>query len=167
MAYVPKSKRNVIRDPEKAKLFNNLTNNKNIEDIQALANLNNGLADEVSELQSDVITLESDVVSIQSDIVTLTSDLNGKQDLLVSGINIKTINSTSLLGSGDITIATSSSSERRSDYVYPYQYSGTAPVGTLDSGTWTIKRINFTTPGSPITQQATGAWTNRYSLTYI
>jgi hypothetical protein len=57
--------------------------------------------------------------------------------------------------------------ERRSDYVYPYQYSGTAPVGTLDSGTWTIKRIDFTTSGSPITQQATGAWTNRYSLTYI
>ena len=57
--------------------------------------------------------------------------------------------------------------ERRSDYVYPYQYSGTAPIGTLDSGTWTIKRINFTTPGTPITQQATGAWTNRYSLTYI
>jgi hypothetical protein len=57
--------------------------------------------------------------------------------------------------------------ERRSDYVYPYQYSGTAPVGTLNSGTWTIKRIDFTTLGSPITQQAMGAWTNRYSLTYI
>jgi hypothetical protein len=56
--------------------------------------------------------------------------------------------------------------ERRSDYVYPYQYSGTAPVGTLDSGTWTIKRIDFTTPGSPITLSATGAWTNRYSLIY-
>lgn len=57
--------------------------------------------------------------------------------------------------------------ERRSDYVYPYVYSGTAPVGTLDSGTWTIKRVDFTTPGSPITLQATGAWTNRYSLTYV
>lgn len=57
--------------------------------------------------------------------------------------------------------------ERRSDYVYPYQYSGTAPVGTLNSGTWTIKRVDFTTPGSPITLQATGAWTNRYSLTYV
>ena len=31
-------------------------------------------------------------------------DLSGKQDLLVSGTNIKTINSTSLLGSGDIAI---------------------------------------------------------------
>jgi hypothetical protein len=68
---------------------------------------------------------------------------------------------------GSLWVAQSSSSERRSDYVYPYQYSGTAPVGTLNIGTWTIKRINFTTPGSPITQQATGAWTNRYSLTYI
>ena len=57
--------------------------------------------------------------------------------------------------------------ERRSDYVYPYQYSGTAEIGTLDSGTWTIKRVDFTTPGSPITLQATGAWTNRYSLIYV
>ena len=57
--------------------------------------------------------------------------------------------------------------ERRSDYIFPYQYSGTAPVGTLDSGTWTIKRVDFTTPGSPITLQATGAWTSRYSLTYV
>ena len=57
--------------------------------------------------------------------------------------------------------------ERKSDYVFPYQYSGTAPVGTLDSGSWTIKRVDFTTPGSPITLQATGAWTNRYSLTYV
>lgn len=56
--------------------------------------------------------------------------------------------------------------ERRSDYVYPYQYSGTAPVGTLDSETWTIKRVDFTTPGSPITLQATGSWDDRYTLIY-
>jgi len=57
---------------------------------------------------------------------------------------------------------------RESDYVYPYQYSGTAIDGTLTSDPgWTIKRIDFTTPGSPITQQATGSWDNRYSLTYI
>jgi len=58
--------------------------------------------------------------------------------------------------------------QRRSDFVNPYQYSGTAVVGTIDSSaTWTIKRINFTTPGSPITQTAVGAWTNRLSLIYI
>ena len=43
--------------------------------------------------------------------IALTSDVpdvTGKQDTLVSGTNIKTINNTSLLGSGDITIASSS-----------------------------------------------------------
>jgi 5,10-methylene-tetrahydrofolate dehydrogenase/methenyl tetrahydrofolate cyclohydrolase len=34
---------------------------------------------------------------------------NGKQDKLVSGTNIKTINGTSILGSGDITIEAGSS----------------------------------------------------------
>ena len=34
-----------------------------------------------------------------------SSALSGKQDTLVSGTNIKTINSTPLLGSGDITIS--------------------------------------------------------------
>ena len=95
------------------------------------------------------------------------STFNSKQDTLISGTNIKTINSTSLLGSGDIVVA-SVSYERRSDFVNPYQYSGTAVVGTAESSaTWTIKRINFTTPGSPITQTAIGAWTNRLSLIYI
>lgn len=36
---------------------------------------------------------------------TAIQDISGKQDTLVSGTNIKTINSTSLLGSGDITIS--------------------------------------------------------------
>lgn len=64
-------------------------------------------------------------------------------------------------------LVTSSNYERRSDFINPYQYSGTAVVGTLESSpTWTIKRINFTTPGSPITQTAVGAWTNRLSLIY-
>ena len=56
---------------------------------------------------------------------------------------------------------------RESDYVYPYQYSGTAIYGTLTSDPgWTIKRIDFTTPGSPITLQAIGSWDNRTSLIY-
>lgn len=36
------------------------------------------------------------------------TSLNSKQDTLVSGTNIKTINNTSLLGSGNISVATSS-----------------------------------------------------------
>lgn len=40
----------------------------------------------------------------ESQVSGLTTDLNNKQDLLVSGTSIKTINGNSLLGSGDITI---------------------------------------------------------------
>ena len=36
-------------------------------------------------------------------------DISGKQDTLISGTNIKTINSTSLLGSGNIAISAGSS----------------------------------------------------------
>jgi len=102
-------------------------------------------------------------LSSQTDLQTA---LNAKQATLVSGTNIKTVNSTSLLGSGDVAVGLNY--ERRSAFVNPYQYSGTAVVGTAESSaTWTIKRINFTTPGSPITQVAVGAWTNRLSLIYI
>ena len=38
--------------------------------------------------------------------LTQHQDISGKQDVLVSGTNIKTINGTSLLGSGNITVAT-------------------------------------------------------------
>lgn len=40
------------------------------------------------------------------DKVATLNDINGKQATLVSGTNIKTINSTSILGSGNISIAT-------------------------------------------------------------
>ena len=40
-----------------------------------------------------------------SGTLALTSDIAGKQDTLVSGTNIKTINNNSILGSGDITIS--------------------------------------------------------------
>lgn len=43
----------------------------------------------------------------QSDVTNLVTDLSGKQSTLVSGTNIKTVNGTSLLGSGDVVIATS------------------------------------------------------------
>lgn len=57
--------------------------------------------------------------------------------------------------------------ERQSDYVYPYHYSGTAPLYTLTStSNWIIKRVDFTTPGSPITLSAIGSWDDRYILTY-
>ena len=52
------------------------------------------------------IGLNQSLITIaESQVTNLTSDLAGKQATLVSGTNIKTINSQTLLGSGDITIA--------------------------------------------------------------
>ena len=57
--------------------------------------------------------------------------------------------------------------ESRSDYVYPYQYSGVANEGSNENDSvWTIKRIDFTNPLSPVTQTSIGSWTNRYLLIY-
>jgi hypothetical protein len=53
------------------------------------------------------------------------STFNGKQDALVSGTNIKTINSTSLLGSGNITIASLG--------VYKNTTDGAASSGTANT----------------------------------
>ena len=44
------------------------------------------------------------VETIPNKLAELETELNAKQDILVSGTNIKTINGTSLLGSGNITI---------------------------------------------------------------
>lgn len=46
----------------------------------------------------------------QSDITGLVTDLSNKQPTLVSGTNIKTINGSSILGTGDITISGGSGS---------------------------------------------------------
>ena len=52
-------------------------------------------------------TVPTNVSAFTNDAGYLTQhqDISGKQDTLVSGTNIKTINNTSLLGSGDITIS--------------------------------------------------------------
>ena len=43
-------------------------------------------------------------------VITAHQDISGKQDKLISGTNIKTINGESVLGSGDITISSGASS---------------------------------------------------------
>ena len=47
---------------------------------------------------------QSDLETVSGDVATVSGTVSTKQDLLVSGTNIKTINNTSLLGSGNITI---------------------------------------------------------------
>lgn len=47
----------------------------------------------------------------EADLGTVITDISGKQDTLVSGTNIKTINSESILGSGNIDISGGSSTD--------------------------------------------------------
>ena len=46
----------------------------------------------------------NEFVEIQTDISELQTALGNKQDLLISGTNIKTINGSSILGSGDLSV---------------------------------------------------------------
>lgn len=55
----------------------------------------------IESIQSRVTTIENDIDEIQADIVELEQ---GKQDKLVSGVNIKTLNGISLLGYGNIDV---------------------------------------------------------------
>ena len=63
--------------------------------------------DSSHKLSADLI---SDGTTNKTVTATEKSTWSGKQDALVSGTSIKTINSTSLLGSGDITVSTFSGS---------------------------------------------------------
>jgi hypothetical protein len=60
---------------------------------------------------------------------------------------------TGLIPVSGITVYT----DRRSDYVYPFQYSGSAPYGTsVDSTNWVIRRIAFSSATPTITQAKSG-----------
>lgn len=78
--------------------------------------------------------------------------LSAKQDTLVSGTNIKTINSTSLLGSGDLAVATTAQGALADSALQPW-----------DIASWTITAraddINFSggSDGDVLTVQADGS----------
>lgn len=67
------------------------------------------LLDDIPTIPTNVSTFTNDAGYITSDDLTgyaTTEQLNLKQDTLVSGTNIKTVNGVSILGSGNITIET-------------------------------------------------------------
>lgn len=76
------------------------------EEIQRLSTLTNyddsTIKGEIEELNSSKLDIET-YNSDKANFATKT-ELNSKQETLISGTNIKTINGNSLLGSGDITI---------------------------------------------------------------
>jgi hypothetical protein len=79
-------------------------------------------------------------LSAQTDLQTA---LNGKQDTLVSATNIKTINGSSILGSGDLTVGGSG-----------------LTVGTTAITSGTIGRVLFQGTGNVLQQSANLFWDN-------
>lgn len=67
------------------------------------------------------------------DLGTVITDISGKQDKLVSGTNIKTINGMSILGEGDIAVGADNSGKLEAVYVDPV-ISGSTATYTIPSG---------------------------------
>jgi hypothetical protein len=91
--------------------------------------------------------------------------LNAKQDTLVSGTNIKTINGLSVLGAGNLV--TSVPIAYRHDFNV-FDYLGKAPAGSLDSdNVWTITRLTIASDGTATVGTAVNvSWTGRYTHIY-
>jgi len=87
-----------------------------------------------------------------------------KQDTLVSGTNIKTINSTSVLGSGNIAVEPTITATTSADY-----YRGDKTFATLDKTAVALGNVDNTSdankPVSTATQTALDAKTNKLIVT--
>ena len=77
---------------------------KTLSDAKAYTDSStSGLVSDSTTIKSNITTLQSDVASLKTDNIQNKTNISNKQDILVSGTNIKSINGQSLLGSGDMT----------------------------------------------------------------
>ena len=83
----------------------------------------NGKTGAVTLSAADVGAAATSHSHAQSDITNLVSDLSGKQATLVSGTNLKTVNGSTLLGSGDLIVSGGSSLAINPGYRTNYYYS--------------------------------------------
>lgn len=123
----------------------------------ALNNLEESKADkdDLTDLINNVYTkeeIDNDHLVISSSLNDLNTRLNTKQDTLVSGINIKTINNQSILGSGNITLEGGSGSGGGGDINVIESVKVDGSALTPDAN----KAVNITAvPASIVTQNAT------------
>ena len=81
-------------------------------------------------------------VSVADNRIASSSTWNAKQDALVSGTNIKTVNGTTILGSGDLTISTG------------------ITIGTTAITSGTVGRVLFEGTGNVVSESANLFWDN-------
>jgi hypothetical protein len=94
----------------------------------------------------------------------IQTQFTGKQDVLVSATNIKTINSTSLLGSGNVAVEPTITATTSADY-----YRGDKTFATLNKTAVALGNVDNTSdankPVSTATQTALDAKTNKLIVT--
>lgn len=100
--------------------------------------------DRASELDSLFNKIKNDVYT-QADI---NNFLNAKQNTLVSGSNIKTINGTSLVGSGNINLDSTGGGSRSRNWRYPMDF-GAVGNGINNDGTALMKTFVALNSGEP------------------
>ncbi len=108
------------------------------------------------------LKLSTSAVGIGS-ITNVETEINGKQATLVSGSSIKTINSTSVLGSGDISVSASAGG---SDTQIQFNDSGAFGADSLFNWDNTNKRLGLgeTTPTARVHIKGEGATSGTTSL---
>lgn len=109
---------------------------------------------DINTLKGRTTTAENDIDSLETRMTTAEDNINKKQDILVSGTNIKTINGNSIVGSGNVEISSTGQGQG-------------VPIGTVYSCLCTADYIPegaLPCDGSEYTkEQFTDLWNNYLS----
>lgn len=132
---------------------------------------------QVNSVDGRVDTLETSnessgerLTEAESNIETLNTAVQGKQDTLVSGTNIKTVNGESVLGSGDITLGGGGLSEVYYKFGSASDYSKTgAELISIDlpsTGVYWVSFYVYTSSNSGTTEVYLNQGSNNYPAQY-
>ena len=87
-------------------------------------------------------------------VITSHQDISGKQDKLVSGTNIKTINSNSILGSGNISVGTITAIQANGTSIAT---SGTANIPAASTSAYGVTKLSSSTSSTSTALAATAS----------
>lgn len=128
------------------------TTNKYFTENRVLATLMTGLTLIAGGAVSAADSLLVAIGKLQKQINDAITSIGGKQDTLVSGTNIKTVNGSSLLGAGDIAIAGGGS------LPVVQTFAGAKTLALVDINTYNVSQ-DATAQAVTLPAQATVAWT--------